>query len=128
MNYLSELNWSILEILFLAIIFIIGFIITYFTIPLIIKFMKRKGYVGIDIHKNAKPEVAESGGLSILIGFSISSIFLILFFPMFIREIIIFLLTVLLAGVIGFIDDRIRLRSRYKMILSIFTHTFLAFL
>lgn len=121
MNYLSELNWSILEILFLAIIFIIGFVITYFSIPLIIKFMKRKGYVGIDIHKNAKPEVAESGGLSIVIGFTISSIFLILFFPSFINEILIFVLTVLLAGVIGFIDDRIRLRSRYKIMLSAFS-------
>lgn len=83
--------------------------------------MTRKGHVGIDIHKNSKPKVAESGGLGIVIGFTVSCIFLTLFFPSFSNEILIFLLTVILAGVIGYIDDRIRLRSRYKILLSIFT-------
>ncbi|MFX0140138.1 MAG: hypothetical protein ACFFDN_41240, partial [Candidatus Hodarchaeota archaeon] len=117
----SELNWTILEIFFLIIIFIIGFFITYILLPPIIKFMKKKGYIGIDIHKNAQPEVAESGGLSIVIGFTISAIFLIIFFPTFLKEILIFLLTVISAGIIGFIDDRKKLRSRYKIILSIFS-------
>jgi len=83
--------------------------------------MTRKGHVGIDIHKNSKPKVAESGGLGIVIGFTVSCIFLILFFPSFSKEILIFLLTVLLAGLIGYIDDKIRLRSRYKILLSIFS-------
>ncbi len=121
MNPLTDLNWNFMEILFLVIIFIIGFIVTYLFLPYIIKFMKRKGYVGIDIHKNAKPEVAESGGISMIIGISISMIFLIIFFPAFLNEILIFLLTVILAGAIGFLDDRKKLRSRYKIILSIFT-------
>ncbi len=121
MKYLSELNWSILEIFFLIIIFVIGFLATYYILPYIIKLMKLKGYVGIDIHKNSKPEIAESGGLAIIIGFTICSFFLILFFPAFFKEIIIFLLTVLLASLIGFIDDRKKLRSRYKIILSIFS-------
>jgi UDP-N-acetylglucosamine--dolichyl-phosphate N-acetylglucosaminephosphotransferase len=118
---LSDLNWNILEIFFLIIIFVIGFLTTYFILPPIIKFMEKKKFVGIDIHKNTQPEVAESGGLSIIIGFTISSIFLMVFFPTFLREIIIFLLTVILAGFIGFIDDRKKLRSRYKIILSIFS-------
>ncbi len=118
---LSELNMGILEIFFLIIIFVIGFFVTYIIFPPIIKFMKTKGYVGIDIHKNAQPEVAESGGLSIIIGFIVSSIFLIIFFPAFFNEIFIFLLTVILTGIIGFIDDRKKLRSRYKIILSIFS-------
>ncbi|MFX0105653.1 MAG: hypothetical protein ACFE75_09195, partial [Candidatus Hodarchaeota archaeon] len=118
---LSELNWGILEISFLIIIFIIGFLVTYLILPTIIKFMKKKRYIGIDIHKNTQPEVAESGGISILIGFTVSSIFLIIFFNTFFNEILIFLLTVLLAGIIGFIDDRKKLRSRYKIILSIFS-------
>ncbi|MFW9820023.1 MAG: hypothetical protein ACFFE5_10475 [Candidatus Thorarchaeota archaeon] len=123
MNFLSELNWNFLEIFFLIIIFIIGFLTTYFILPTLIKFMKRKGYVGIDIHKTAKPEVAESGGISMIIGITLSLIFLIIFFPNFSNEAVIFLLTVLLAGLIGFIDDRKRLRSRYKIILSIFSGT-----
>ena len=121
MNYLSDLNWTYFEVILLIIVFVIGFLFTYFTIPYIIKHMTRKGHVGIDIHKNSKPKVAESGGLGIVIGLTVSCIFLTLFFPSFSKEILIFLLTVILAGVIGYIDDRIRLRSRYKLLLSIFS-------
>ncbi|KKM82557.1 hypothetical protein LCGC14_1318370 [marine sediment metagenome] len=121
MKYLSELNWTIIEVILLIFVFVVGFLITYLLLPYIIKLMQRKGYVGIDIHKNSKPKVAESGGLGIVIGFTISSLFLMLFFPSFSNEIIIFLLTVILAGVIGYVDDRIRLRSRYKILLLIFS-------
>ena len=121
MKYLSELNWTIIEVILLIFVFVVGFLITYLLLPYIIKLMQRKGYVGIDIHKNSKPKVAESGGLGIVIGFTISSLFLMLFFTSFSNEIIIFLLTVILAGVIGYVDDRIRLRSRYKILLLIFS-------
>jgi UDP-N-acetylglucosamine--dolichyl-phosphate N-acetylglucosaminephosphotransferase len=83
--------------------------------------MRRRDFVGIDIHKTTKPEVPESGGISMIIGITISLILVIFFFPNFFNESLIFLLTVLLTGLIGFIDDRKKLRSRYKIILSIFT-------
>ncbi|MFX1316732.1 MAG: hypothetical protein ACFE9T_12785 [Promethearchaeota archaeon] len=83
--------------------------------------MKKKNYVGYDIHKNARPEIAESGGLSMVMGFIVASLLLIIFFSDFFKQTIILLLTVLLAGAIGFIDDRIKLKSRYKIILSIFS-------
>lgn len=110
-----------MEIIYLIIVFAVGFIVTLLVIPYIIRFMKAKHHTGIDIHKNARTEVAESGGLSIVIGFSVASIFLILFFPTFIYEIIIFALSVILTGIIGLIDDIIKLRSRYKILLTIFT-------
>ena len=75
---LSELIWGLLEISFLIIVFVIGFLVTYLILPALIKFMKKKRYIGIDIHKNAQPEIAESGGLSIIIGITVSSIFLII--------------------------------------------------
>ena len=118
---LTDLNWSFLEIFYLAVIFIVGFLFTYFLIPYIIQFMKKKKHVGYDIHKNAKPEVAESGGLSIIFGFSICSILLFIFFPVFFKQTLVFLLTVLLAGGVGLIDDIKKLRSRYKIILSLFS-------
>ncbi|MFX1382923.1 MAG: hypothetical protein ACFFBP_10820 [Promethearchaeota archaeon] len=121
MILLTDLNWTILEIIYLIIIFAVGFGSTYLILPYIIKFMKKKGYIGYDIHKNARPAIAESGGLSILIGFSISSVFLMIFFPILFYEILIFLLTVVSAGIIGFIDDRLKLRSRYKILLTILT-------
>ncbi len=118
---LTQLNWGFLEIFYLIIIFLVGFLVTYITLPYVIKFMKKKEYVGYDIHKNTRPRVAESGGLVLVIGFTAASIFLMIFFPRFLNEIIVFLLTVIIAGIIGFIDDRKKLRSRYKIILSIFS-------
>jgi len=118
---ISDLNWEIVETIYLIIIFIVGFVITTLIIPPIIKFMKKKGYIGIDIHKNSKTEVAESGGIAIIFGISCTSVLLIIFFPSFFNEIIIFILTVILSGVIGYVDDRIRLKSRYKVLLTIFT-------
>jgi UDP-N-acetylglucosamine--dolichyl-phosphate N-acetylglucosaminephosphotransferase len=118
---ISNINWDIIETIYLIIIFIAGFVITYLIIPYLIKFMKKKGHVGIDIHKNSRPEVAESGGIVIIFGILCTSVLLLIFFPNFSNEILIFILTVVLSGVIGFIDDRIRLKSRYKVILTIFT-------
>ncbi|MBY8989479.1 MAG: hypothetical protein KGD58_01895 [Candidatus Lokiarchaeota archaeon] len=120
---LSDLNWGFLEILFLIIVFLVGLLITYYLLPYIIKLMKKKNYVGYDIHKNSRPEVAESGGLGFVLGFVIASILLMIFFIDFFNEILIFILTVLSAALIGFVDDRIKLKSRYKIILSIFSGT-----
>ncbi|TKJ23183.1 MAG: hypothetical protein CEE42_12340 [Promethearchaeota archaeon Loki_b31] len=120
---ITDLNWGVLEAIYLIIVFAVGFTITMAIIPYLIKIMKRRGHIGIDIHKNLKTEVAESGGISIVIGSSFTSMFLIIFFPSFFNEILIFVLTVVLSGLIGYIDDRIKLRSRYKLILTIFTGT-----
>ena len=115
------MNWGILETIYLVISFIVGFVITLVIIPYIIRIMKRKGYTGIDIHKTLKNEVPESGGISIIIGISITAILLTIFFPDFFNEILIFVLTVVISGLIGYIDDRIKLRSRYKLLLTILT-------
>jgi UDP-N-acetylglucosamine--dolichyl-phosphate N-acetylglucosaminephosphotransferase len=85
--------------------------------------MKKRKFVGYDIQKNSRPEIAESGGVSFVIGFAVSSLFLIIFFSVFFEETLIFLITVLLAAIIGFVDDRIKLKSRYKILLSIFSGT-----
>ncbi|MCJ7651431.1 MAG: hypothetical protein MUP85_22715 [Candidatus Lokiarchaeota archaeon] len=118
---LTELNWGFSEIILLVVIFLIGISFTYFIIPQIIKLMIKKNYVGYDIHKNSKPQVAESGGISIVLGYSITSILLILAFPQFSNEIFVLLVSVILSGIIGFLDDRIRLKSRYKVLLILFT-------
>jgi UDP-N-acetylmuramyl pentapeptide phosphotransferase/UDP-N-acetylglucosamine-1-phosphate transferase len=124
---ISDLNWGILEIFYLIIIFISGFLTTYLLLPYIIKLMKNKGYIGYDIHKNDRPEVAESGGISMVLGVVVSSILLMVLFPLFLNWILIFILTVILAGVIGFIDDRVKLKSRYKIGLTIFTGSIIFF-
>jgi len=115
----TEIQWDFFSILFLLISATIGFIITYSIMPQIIRYMKKNGFVGIDIHKNSKPEVAESGGLGMVIGFIISSTFLYLVFPQYRNIIFIVQMTLIIAGIIGFIDDRIRLRTRYKLLLTL---------
>ncbi|MHA1375249.1 MAG: hypothetical protein ACTSR7_13265 [Promethearchaeota archaeon] len=118
---LTELNWGFSEIILLVVIFFIGISFMYFIIPHVIKLMIKKNYVGYDIHKNSKPQVAESGGISIVIGYSVTSILLILAFPLFSNEIFVLLVSVILSGIIGFLDDRIKLKSRYKVLLILFT-------
>ena len=118
---LTEQNWGFSEIIILVVIFFIGISFTYFIIPQVIKLMIKKNYVGYDIHKNSKPQVAESGGISIVIGYSVTSILLILTFPLFSNEIFVLLVSVILSGIIGFLDDRIKLKSRYKVFLILFT-------
>ncbi len=121
MIFITQINLSLLEIFYLILLFFLGFSITYFIMPYIIRFMKKKGYIGIDIHKNSKPEVAESGGLSMIFGFLGGSIFLLIFFIDLSHEIIIICLTILLSGLIGYLDDRIKLKSRYKVGMNLFT-------
>ncbi len=121
MTSFLDLHWGILEIIYLAIIFAIIFIVMFILSPHILKFLKKKGYVGYDIHKNQRPEVPESGGTIIVIGLAIGSVLLILFFPLFINEILIFLITIILSALIGFFDDRLKLRSFVKIILTLFT-------
>jgi UDP-N-acetylglucosamine--dolichyl-phosphate N-acetylglucosaminephosphotransferase len=125
MHSITGLHWGIFEILFIILAGGIGFIITYLIMPIIISHMKKKGHVGIDIHKNAKPEVAESGGLGMVLGWIIALIFLLPFFPIFQNEIIVLILTILLATLIGYIDDRVKLRSRYKIFLTIIIGMFI---
>ncbi|MFX1496629.1 MAG: hypothetical protein ACFFBH_03795 [Promethearchaeota archaeon] len=121
MILITQINWGILEILALIITFVVGFLSTYLIIPYIIRFMKKKGFTGIDIHKNKKPEIPESGGLSILFGLVLTTIVSIIFFPTLFNELIVFLLTIIVSGSIGYFDDRKKLKSRYKIILTIFT-------
>ncbi len=113
------------QFFFLILLFIIGFVSTYLFLPYLIKWMRNKQYMGIDIHKVDKPEVPESGGVSLVVGTTITSLAAILFFPTLYAEILIFMLTIITAGFIGYIDDRTKLKSIFKIILTIFTGIFL---
>lgn len=121
MTYIRHLDWGMLEVLYLIIIFAVGFIVTLLIIPYVIKYMKKKGNVGYDIHKNDRPEIAESGGVCIVIGVLVSSIVAMIMFPVLFNVILIFSLTIILAAIIGFIDDMKKLRSRYKILLTMIT-------
>ena len=46
-----------------------GFFLTLFFVPVWIKRAKNAGFIGRDIHKTEKKDVAEVGGISVLMGF-----------------------------------------------------------
>jgi UDP-N-acetylglucosamine--dolichyl-phosphate N-acetylglucosaminephosphotransferase len=52
----------------LALSMIAGFLTTFFVAPIIIRFLKVIGVVGIDLHKKNKPAVPSSGGVCVVLG------------------------------------------------------------
>lgn len=103
---------------------LIAFIVTFLTMPYIIKAMKKRGIIGIDVHKLDRPEVAEMGGIGILLGVTIAC--LVVFFGSgfiglgnFDFRILIFLVVLIIAGIIGAIDDLKPLGPKVKPLLTI---------
>lgn len=90
---------------------LVSFIFTIFFIPKWIKKAKEFGLVGKDMNKYEKPEVAEAGGIVVIFGLLAGIMFYIFLDTFFLKtganEGLIFavLLTILLAGFLGFIDD-----------------------
>ncbi|MFX1282330.1 MAG: hypothetical protein ACFFB5_01690 [Promethearchaeota archaeon] len=116
-----------LEILVTALLaLVISAIITRVLIPWVIESSLKQGITTVDAHKKNSPEIAESGGLAPLLGF----IFTILIFVFIWENIIsdsqveIFesllagLLSVVIAGLIGFLDDIFKIRWRDKILLG----------
>ncbi len=97
-----------LEILAAA---MVSFLFTIFFIPKWIKRAKQFGLVGKDMNKYDKPEVAEAGGIVVIFGVLAGILFFMFLDTFFLKtgvnEALVFaaLLTVLLAGFLGFIDD-----------------------
>ncbi|MCE7742515.1 MAG: hypothetical protein GOP50_08630 [Candidatus Heimdallarchaeota archaeon] len=99
--------------------FFIPMILSLVGLPLLIRFMHKKGKYGIDIHKKEQPKVAEMGGTIILLSVIITSIILIFLVdnPQEKLTLGIFCLTLLIAGIIGIIDDLFRLSGMLKPLL-----------
>ncbi len=81
-------------------------LITYILLKIFIKYMVNYKY-GIDIHKTTKNKVAEMGGIIPVI---ISSLVIFFYFP-------IGSLSILLSGLVGFLDDLYKLSSKIKFLL-----------
>lgn len=95
----------------------IAFLITFLVMPSLIKRLKNAEIVGRDIHKLTKPEVAEMGGIGILLGFAIAIMVGVYLCPAWQPQLTITLVVILLTGVIGMVDDLIMLSSKEKLIL-----------
>ncbi|MFB0544600.1 MAG: multidrug transporter [Asgard group archaeon] len=96
--------------------------LTYFLTPIFGKMLKKHGIVGIDLHKVKKTLIPECGGIVLGVGFVL---FLSFLFVLTGRFQILYILTIsLLFGLLGFIDDMVRLGKYEKLFCSILISTF----
>ncbi|HDZ35380.1 MAG TPA: UDP-N-acetylglucosamine--dolichyl-phosphate N-acetylglucosaminephosphotransferase [Thermococcus sp.] len=100
----------------------IGLTITLILTPYLAGRLKRAGVTGRDIHKLDRPEVAEMGGLALLVAVPLALA------PSLGPETARALLIFLLFGVVGIVDDLTNLRQLHKVVLSLLVSVPVAFL
>ena len=119
-----------METILLLTIFI-SFFVTFLVLPFWIKKCKEQNLVGKDIHKLDKREVAEAGGVTILLGFLIGILLYIAIKTFLFKdtssliEIFSILCVVLIASIVGLMDDLLGwkkgLSKKIRIGLMIFT-------
>jgi len=100
---------------------VVGFFVSFLSMPIVMKFMKRKGIVGIDMHKKDRPSIPEMGGIAVLIGITASVLIVILLMPEKAKLLISFLTASLIAGMVGAVDDLKPLSAKIKPFLTLFS-------
>ncbi|AXV38402.1 MAG: multidrug transporter [Methanobacterium sp. BRmetb2] len=96
---------------------VVAFFATYLVMPRLIDKLKDANVVGQDLHKLKKTPVAEMGGIGILFGFTIGMFIGIWIYPPLSYELMVTLLVILLVGMVGMVDDLVRLTSKEKLFL-----------
>ncbi|MEI6850032.1 MAG: glycosyltransferase 4 family protein [archaeon] len=101
----------ILETILVILVFLFSFLISLNLTKWWIKVARINDLIGRDMNKHSRPEVAEAGGIAAIVSIIIS-ILLYIFIKTFILnsnsnliQILTLLITLLMAGFIGFIDD-----------------------
>jgi UDP-N-acetylglucosamine--dolichyl-phosphate N-acetylglucosaminephosphotransferase len=97
------------------IIAVIPFLVTLLLFPKQISFMKKIDWIGHDVHKLARPAVAESGGITVLIGLEAGFCLLMIFVPQYLVMFLLCLISTACAAGVGFWDDKIRLSAGKKI-------------
>jgi len=109
---------------------VLSFLITFFLVPTWIRRAKNAGIAGKDVHKESDSLVAESGGVTVLVGFVLSVLVYVAIQTFYynstqnILEILALLSVVIMAAFIGFVDDilgwKIGLNKKSRLVLLIF--------
>jgi UDP-N-acetylglucosamine--dolichyl-phosphate N-acetylglucosaminephosphotransferase len=100
---------------------ILAFSIVVLAMPSTIRILKEKGIIGIDVHKPDKPEIAKGGGFVVLFAL-VTSLLIVIGITTFQGEevdtgLLAALVSILLAGMIGLLDDNLDFRNRTKIVL-----------
>ena len=102
---------------------LISFLTVVMFMPKAIRALKEKGITGIDVHKPDRPEIPKGGGFVLLFGivFALLAVVGLTTFQTFTVEMVgIFaaLVSILLASMIGLLDDQLDFSNRTKIILQ----------
>jgi len=82
--------------------------------------MRARGIVGRDVHKKDRPIIPEMGGLAILLALAVSTSIGLVLISNSAKVLISFFSTILIAGIVGAIDDVKPLNARMKPFLTTF--------
>ena len=99
----------------------IGLITTFVTMPIVMQRMRKKRIGGIDVHKKHKPVIQEMCGIQVLFGLVASNVVAMVLVPEKTIELTSFLITALIAGAVGAIDDMKPLNAKVKPFLTLFS-------
>jgi len=99
------------EFMLAGIILIVTFLTTLVLTKLWIRVAKKSGLVGTDLNKINKPKIPESGGIAVILSFSFGILLYVFLKTFYLEtathmiEIFAVLVSILLAGILGFVDD-----------------------
>lgn len=116
------------ETIIIAILsFIFSAIITWVVTPWVINASSNRGITTIDAHKPNHPTIPEPGGLAPLLGFIFTVLIILFTWEYFLPDredsqilepLLAGLLSVVIAGLIGFLDDVFKIKWRDKILLG----------
>ena len=102
--------------------FIVGFAVamavTFIAVPWLIPRLKARGIVGKDLNKPGQPEIAEMGGIAVVVGFFAGISILLSFNHVTNKDLLnVSLSAILGAAFVGMMDDIFDMRQRQKALL-----------
>ncbi|MFA6328989.1 MAG: hypothetical protein WCY41_06100 [Candidatus Micrarchaeia archaeon] len=111
-----------MDLAFLAVVLATAFCLTSFAMPVVIRKMKSAGIVGHDVNKPGRPEVAEMGGLGIVMGVIGALLLAIAMHTFFgyalsLNDMMAAMLTMTIIALIGIFDDLFDMRQDVKALL-----------
>ncbi len=105
-NYLNVVFMELMDKIWLAIIAVFAFLVTFFITWFLSKFFLKKGIFGHDVHKADTPKVAEMGGVGlVIVMFIVSFCCIFIFREDYWQHFTVATLVILIVGLIGIWDD-----------------------
>jgi len=96
-----------------------AFIATHYMTPIVIKRLKKRKIVGIDENKLDKPKIPSMGGPAIMAGYLAGMLILLAAYQDLLPSISAALSSILMMGLMGMVDDLMKLSHRTKVLLPL---------